>query len=236
MHIFDRIQFDEPTHTYTLDGQPLTSVSRTLDRVKPKFDAAAMAPRTAARTGQSVEEVLAEWEAKKVAGQQRGERVHKHIQSVLLGHYDPTDPFLALNELPPEETAFNRFWTGPTRQLLTLEKCEWIVGDAELGIAGRLDALFHSSHTDKLHIWDWKSGKFRFESDYRKKLLPPFGDLDDCEFKLYSLQASLYRLIVERGLGVELGECYILHMDARGVGVFYQADDYRERLLAWLTS
>jgi hypothetical protein len=234
MHIFDQIIFDEPTHTYTLDGKPLTSVSRTLDRVKAPFDRELIAGKMARKSGRPVADILAEWEEKGRLSREKGERVHAHIERVLKGQQDD-DPFLALNTLLPEEKAFNSFWESDARKLLTLERAEWIVGDAELGIGGRLDALFYSPKTQKRHIWDWKTGsKFRTSNQW-DRMLEPFGDLDDCELQIYSLQASLYRLIVERGTGEELGDSYILYLGPDG-HLIHRAIDYRARLLAWLTS
>ncbi|MBA3533760.1 MAG: PD-(D/E)XK nuclease family protein [Ardenticatenales bacterium] len=205
--VFDQIAYDEASHTYTLNGQALTSVGRMIDYVKQPFDAPTIAARTAAKTGQTVEEVLAMWETKRVAAQQRGERVHRYIERVLRGQQDAadSDTFLALNDKLPEEHAFDSFWeqTGSKLQVL---KTEWIVGDAELGVAGRLDSLFSSPATNRDHVWDWKTGS-RFNTSNRWQiLLPPFDDLDDCEFNCYSLQLSLYRLIVERNLQAGLGD------------------------------
>jgi hypothetical protein len=234
-HIFDRIAFDEPTHTYTLNGQPLRSVSSVISKLRKPFDADYWAPRKAAERGITEEEIRAEWKANREAGQAKGERVHAHIEQVIRGTLDLADPFLALNELLPEEKAFNRFWGELSLGgSIELSKWEWIVGDPELSVAGRLDALVYSPATGKRHIWDWKTGT-KFNTSSRYKFLHPWDEVDDCELTYYSAQASLYRLIVERGTGEELGDSYILYLGSDEVKV-HKAIDYRERLLAWLTS
>lgn len=235
-HIFDEIQFDEPTHTYTLDGRPLTSVGRTLDRLKPAFDRPTKAASTARRTGQTIEEVLAEWDGKRDASLALGTRVHEHIEKVLRGQHNPLepDPFLALNKSLPEEEAFDAFWAQLGHRL-TLERAEWIIGDAGLRIGGRPDAIFQSPDTGMFHLWDWKTGKCESSNRF-EQLLAPFDDLPNCAVAIYSLQASLYRLILERNTDLVFGDSYLLHLQGSGEFRVIRVDDYRERLLAWLTS
>jgi ATP-dependent exoDNAse (exonuclease V) beta subunit len=233
-HIFDRITFEPESHTYILDGQELTSVGRTLDRLKPVFDRPGKAASTARRTGQTVEEVLAEWDAKRDASLALGTRVHEHIELVLTGAYEPADPFLALNTISPEERAFNRFWQEIGSRL-RLERAEWIIGDAVLGIGGRPDAIFASPDTGQFHLFDWKTGKCESFNKW-ENLLAPFDDLSNCAVAIYSLQASLYRLILERNTDLVFGDSYLLHLQSSGEFRVIKVDDYRARLLDWLTS
>lgn len=235
-HIFDQIVFDEATHTYTLDGQPLTSVGRTLDRVKPAFDEQRIAERSAAKGGRTVGEVLDEWKAKREASLALGTRVHSHIERVLTRQHNPLkpDPFLALNKSLPEEEAFDAFWAQLGHRL-TLERAEWIIGDATLGLGGRPDAIFQSPDTGQFHLWDWKTGKCE-DSNRWESLLRPFDDLPNCAVSIYSLQASLYRLILERNTEMIFGDSYLLHLQSSGEFRVIRVDDYRERLLTWLTS
>jgi hypothetical protein len=98
-------------------------------------------------------------------------------------------------------------------------------------VAGTVDALFSSNKTNREHIADWKTGKFRTFSPYGERLLKPFNDLHNCQAVMYSLQTSLYRLILERQ-GHAMGTSWIIHLD--GEARAHKCLDLRERLLAWI--
>ncbi len=202
-------------------------MSRVVERVKLRFEVERVAGR------------VAEWEDKKVAGLQRGELVHAYIERVLRSQElpaAPQDPFLAGNEvLLPEMEAFDAWWANHRSHVILLAT-EWIIGDRELGIAGTLDSLVYSSRTRRHHILDWKTNS-RFGTSSRwQKLLEPFADLDDCELSCYSLQLSLYRLILERTLPeLTLGDSYLIHLSRDGRPTAHRALDLRHRALEWLT-
>jgi hypothetical protein len=230
--VFSSIVFDQKHHTYTLDGKRLASVTGLVSKLKNPFDSAYWAQRKADERGVAVQVILDEWDAKGKASIERGHKVHEYIAKVLLGQ-DQADPFLALNGKLPEMQAFDGLWKqigGLTRPV----EVEWVVGDGELGVAGTVDTLFYSDMTGQHHVWDWKTGdKFKANNPFQR-LLPPFDDLDECEVNTYSVQTSLYRLIVERNLGLAVGESYIVHLAGNGEYHLHKALDLRERVEKWL--
>lgn len=231
---FANIQFNKASHGYTLNGRRLTSVTKIISQLKPPFDADYWSQKKADERGVTKEVILQEWDAKRQASIERGDRVHDYIQKVLLGLMTtPVDPFLALNTDLPEMRAFDTFW-GHLAAKIKVRNTEFVIGDEELGLAGTTDALFYSLVTEYHHVWDWKTGeKFKIGNRFGS-LLPPFDDLDDCEWIIYSLQTSLYRLIIERNTHIVTGDSYILHLDPQGTFTVHQALDLRERLLGWL--
>lgn len=233
--LFSEIVFDKVSHTYRLDGRRLPSVTSLVNRLKPPFDADYWAQRKADERGVEKAAILAEWEAKRQAGFERGTRVHEYIAGVLQGDQLVDDPFLGLNARLPEMAAFDELWKQLCREMkVRAIKAEWIVGDGEMGFAGTLDALLYSETTNQFHIFDWKTGdKFRVANGFQT-LLSPFGDLDDCELVAYSLQMSFYRLAVERNAGLVLGDSYLVHLDGAGEFHIHGALDLRERAEAWL--
>jgi hypothetical protein len=230
--VFSDIQFNSQFHTYTLNGQILHSVTKRINSLKPAFDSAYWAQRKADERGVTADVILAEWEAKRQAGFDKGNRMHAYIQQVLKGE-TTLDPFLALSDRLPDMDAFDRAW-ATLQGVVTVEQCEWIVGDAGLGVAGTLDALLLDQRSGLYHIWDWKTGsKFNLDNRFQR-LLVPFDDLDDCELVVYSLQVSLYRLIIERNLpSLLMGDCYIAQLSDNWYQ-FHKALDLRDRLLQWL--
>lgn len=233
---FSQIKFNSRYHRYWYDGRELTSVSKTLGRIKPPFDAPTIAARVADREGRTVEAVLAEWDRKRQSGLSRGTQVHQYIERVLHGEFSVrSDPVLDLNETLPEIGAFDQFWRRLQGAIAPqVEQIEWVVGDAALGVAGTLDALLLDTNQGTLHLFDWKTGsKFRTDNPWQT-LLPPFDDLDDCELINYSLQVSLYRLMIERNTDLELESGYIVHLAEDGSYQTFEALDLGEPLLAWL--
>lgn len=231
---FAEIIFDQASHSYTYHGAPLTSVSRIVSQLKPPFDREGIAAKTAIKRGVGVATVLAEWDKARDMSMARGKRVHEWIAQRLLDRLPAqTDMFLALNQRLPEMDAFERFWNEKPNETPVIQ-VEWVVGDAELEIAGTVDAVLNGPYQQP-SIFDWKTGKdFKTENRFQK-LLPPFDDLDDCDLSSYSLQLSLYRLIVERNTPNHLGDSYIVHLTSEGEYIIHKALDLRERLLNYLT-
>lgn len=225
MNAFDKIKFRRKDHTYWLGEQPLTSVTQTISRIAPKFDADGNAARMAARDGTTKEAILELWQRKSRAALDKGTAVHAFIEQIIKGKR----PKCAI----PEAQAWLEWWRGAKRYLDPVG-VEMIVGDSELGVAGTMDFLAHSSKNGKTTIIDWKTGsKFETENRWGRFLLPPFSDLPDNELHRYSLQVSLYRLILERAGFANMGESYIVHLGPEKAHA-YKAHDYRKRLEAWL--
>lgn len=230
---FADIVFNEQYHSYAYQGRRLTSVSKIIAPLKPTTNWDAKAQKTAAERGVGVEVVKAEWEANRQKAMARGSRVHEWIAKRLTDRLPVfPDPFLAMNERLPEMDGFERFWSERPDAGSPAMWVEWVVGDAELGIAGTIDAVVPGK--DTLHLFDWKTGKSFTTENRFSKLLAPFNDLDDCDLTNYSLQLSLYRLIVEHNTDLALGDSYIVHLDGDGSYTVYKADDLRERLIEWL--
>lgn len=233
---FTDIRFDAEAHRYFIGDQELASVTKTIKRLQKPFDKEGIAARTAAREGKSIQQVLAEWEAKAEKGRALGTLVHSHIQRILLGIPDEQssfDTFLSLNTLAPEINAFNHLWSELSPKVIyDLTDIEFVVGDADLGLAGTVDSMFYSKETGQHHLWDWKTGKFETSNRWQK-LFPPFDYLEDCQLNVYSLQVSLYRLIIESNTDLDLGDSYLVHLSPDGYQV-HRAVDLRAKLISWL--
>ena len=226
MTLFDQVQFDRATHTYTLHGQELISVTTLLKRLQPPFDALYWSERKAPSLGMSAEALREQWDRKRARGLARGTRVHYFAEAALRGELMQT------RHLRDEERAFFAFWQA-ARDQFTVLHTEQVVADAELGVAGSLDALLLHRASGRLTLWDWKTGD-HFREGSRYHLLAPFADVPDCELHRYSLQLSLYWLIVERNTEYVIDGARLVHLAPGGHHAIYEAIDYRARLLDWL--
>ena len=126
---------------------------------------------------------------------------------------------------------FNLIYAKHLHKLEPL-KFEQRVFSVEWGLAGTFDALF--LWKDKLVILDWKTNKsFTTENSYGEKLLEPFQDYEKCHLNEYSIQISLYSLILEKiGLDVKVG--YILYIGPEGDPQIYKCHDFKRILEEYL--
>lgn len=230
---FSQITFDNKTHTYRHGTQTLLSVTSVIDRLKPPFDKDGISARLAEKEGRDQAEILKEWERSGEESRDKGTRVHGYIEDVLDGKIDPT--MRAINDRIPEMDAFDEAWRRMVGGLnvKTIEK-EKIVGDCNFGVAGRCDAILEFSGNPC--IFDWKTGKKFDEFNHYEKLLPPFDSEDNCHLNAYSIQVSLYRLMIERNTPMRMGDPYILHLRSNGSFHLYRAKDYRARIAGWLAN
>ena len=224
------VVFNDANHTYTCDGQLLPSVTTILKRIKPAFDKEGISAKCAAKEGVSQAEILAQWKASSDAALAKGKALHANAELAAL----KPETWLQSTHTMVEINAWNLWWTR-ARKSMTPVAVEYVMADTDLGVAGTLDMLAESSKTSQRHVFDWKTGKkFGIKNDWGRKLLPPFEDLDDCELNVYSLQTSIYRLMLENR-NYDCGESWIVHILGGSV-VPHRALDLRERAADWLIS
>ena len=126
---------------------------------------------------------------------------------------------------------FNKIYYEKIHKLTPI-KFEQRVFSTKWNLAGTFDALF--SYQDKLVIVDWKTNKkFDTSSNWNKKLLTPFDSEDECKLTEYSIQISLYALMLEE-VGLEIKNGLILHIGPEGEPNLYKFKDYREILRNYL--
>ena len=87
-------------------------------------------------------------------------------------------------------------------------------------------------------IGDWKTNK-EFRSDDHpkgryKKLLHPFSHLWENHLNEYSIQVSLYRLILEDEIGLETNGGFLCHIGPEGPAKIHPIKDLRDHLRIYL--
>ena len=142
---FKELQFDASKHSYEVRGKPLTSVSKTIHKYVEKVDFDKIAGFVAKKRGITKAEVLAEWEAKKIASCNQGTLVHTFGENYN-GMQKPTNGF---------EEAIVKFWDNIPDYIEPF-LFELQMFSETLGIAGTSDIILFNRKTGKFIIADYK--------------------------------------------------------------------------------
>lgn len=210
-----RLEFDEPTHTYTVDGEVYDSVTTVVEGLFKPFDADYWAARKTSTPAEAAA-LKAEWEARGKEARDQGTLMHSRIEAYYLGETPPAE-WLA-------DSTFGLFAHFATEVRLCPLRTEWRIYHEESRLAGTLDFL--AIRPDRsLEIWDWKrssklvdaSGNVAMYSRYGDKGLYPVEHLDDTTYNHYALQVSIYRYILEKKYGLSIAACKlgVFHPDNR---------------------
>lgn len=220
---FKELQFDAQKHSYEVRGKPLTSVSKTISKYVEKVDFDKIAGFIAKKRGITKAEVLAEWEAKKIASCQQGTLVHTFGENYN-GLQKPTNGF---------EEAIVKFWDNIPDYIEPF-LFELQMFSETLGIAGTSDIILFNRKTGKFILADYKTNEDLFKNYKGKTLLAPFEDLLDSPYNKYQLQLSMYQLLFEQ-CGFEVESRKIIWLKPNGTYENFKTEDLTQKLLKELT-
>ncbi len=231
--------FDEASHTYSYlnpdTGRPVQtfkSVTGFLGQFKKPFDSEMIAGIVAKKRGVSKKIILAEWKEISDIALKLGTNVHKWIED----YYNGENP-----ELPTVENEYERvqmflkLYEDKLHKFKPLHQ-EFRVFSRKWGLAGTLDALFQLN--DGIYVGDWKTNK-KFTTDLqpegrKQKLLYPFDDMWDNSLNGYSIQLSMYRLMLQEESGYETNGGFLVWIGPNGKPEMHKIVDLRDRLYNFL--
>lgn len=225
--------FDPVKHKYYLDGEHFISVTQFISKFHAKFDTEFWSKKKAEQAGVSQEEMLNEWKQLNDRANEIGTATHNWIENYYNGIYQnlPTD----LDVID----RINKFNVAYAKWLykLTPIKFEQRIFSRKWKIAGMMDSLF--SYNGNVFILDWKTNK-KFTHDEHEKgqfesLLEPFNDFFKNHLNEYSIQVSLYKLIL-REIGIDVKACYLLHIGPAEEAKMYKAHDLSDILEKYLSN
>lgn len=224
-HIRDeRIQFEEESHTYTIDGtrKGWTSCTGFLHHFFGQFDPDAVIAKmmaspnwaTSKYYGMTAEAIKKQWADKGTASSVAGTRMHLDIE-----HFYNTNA-ASMEEALATMTG-NDAWTPAAGaewdyfmdyQRNYVEKAgfkpfrtEWLVFDEEHKVAGSIDMVYLKPD-GTLAIYDWKRvEELKVENKFQSGL-GPVAHLPDTNYWHYSLQLNVYRYILEKHYGFRVSE------------------------------
>lgn len=234
-----RFTFHEESHVYRYGGVKYDSVTTFLKTFKEPFNKEFWSKKKAVERGVDTSVILNEWKVKADTATDLGSRVHKYIEDFWCG----------IRESPADDDSeytrrVNKFLDLYSRKFTTLVplKPELRIFSRKWRLAGTIDQpfLFWDSIREKvfLIIGDWKTnGEFKDDSHPKgkyKKLLRPFNHLYENHHNEYSIQISMYRLILEDELGIETEGGFLCHIGPDGDPKIYPAKDLTELLRVYL--
>jgi len=235
---FDKLVFDEPSHTYKVTGTGLKPVSTVIkDFVRP-FDSQKMSGFTAKKQGKTQKEVLASWEEIKNKACDYGTMVHDFGERYVIDKYDVVSQlnFKSVyqhlkkgEELSPKELALIKFWN---------KKPEWYkpvclelrMFCMEMGVAGTADIILVDTRDNTLVIADYKTNKDLFKNYKDQKLLGIFRELKDCPYSKYVIQLSMYQILLEL-TGYKVSRRFLVWLKDDGDYTVYDTPNVTDKLL-----
>jgi hypothetical protein len=215
------IEFDEPTHRYTVNGTSAgwSSCTGFLHAFFPHFD-----PDSTIRKmmkspkwpqskyyGMTADEIKTQWSNSGKDASEAGTAMHLGIEMFHNGAEHLIDSTV-------KETAEWRYFQNYWRECgedLEPYRTEWEVWSEEHKLAGSIDMIYRRKSDGKFVIYDWKRSKdIKTANDFETGY-PPLNHLPNCNYWHYTLQLNVYKWFLETFYGLEVVDLYliILHPD-----------------------
>ncbi len=204
-----QLVFDEPTHTYTVQGKPYQSVTQWVDSHFKPFDADEVIQKMMASRnwhnskyyGSDPLAIKASWKQNGEEQAALGTALHADIE---LHYNDPS----AVHNTSKEWTHCEQFFRD--HQHMTPFRTEWRIWDEQLQLAGTIDMVFRNQD-GTVSLYDWKRSKeFKHENRWQNATTPQLSYLPDCNVSHYRLQLTMYKAILERNYDLRVRDMFLV--------------------------
>lgn len=227
---FKDLIFDELTHTYTKDSSRLNSVSSIVKTYYNEFKSNEIANICAINHNKSndikktAQDFIKEWNLKGKTAREKGTKIHKFANN----YPNFTEPTI------DEHYAVIEFYNQlPSNYEVVLLEFP-LYSDS---YAGTPDKILYNKKTRKLVISDYKTGGDLFKNYKGQKLKEPFTGLLDTPFNRYSIQQSLYKILLESKTPYKVEECWLIHLPDKtynkyiALDLSHQLKEHNERTI-----
>ena len=216
-------KFDPRYHKYTYLGDQFTSVTTFIKQFHKPFEEDFWSKKKAEELGVPQEFILNEWKENREYASDVGTDTHQWIEDYFNKEWKPLSTNIDVIK------RINKFNVLYATQLYKLEplKFEVRIFSKLWKIAGTIDSLF--IYRGKIYLLDWKTNKAYTHVGGYEMMLHPFEEYYKNHHNEYSIQLSLYALILEEW-GFDVGGVYIVHIGPEDEGKLYPAVDMREKL------
>lgn len=169
-------------------------------------------------------DVLEQWDAESIVGTTRGSYIHNYLENrenrtlddpelPSLNNLSTTRQIQYYNSIRTAVSICDSYLEFQYENLIPVG-IECIVGNAELGLAGRFDRLYFNKLSNDYEIWDFKTDKKISTKPFGKETFNLFN-LPNTDLHKYSLQTSFYKYMIEQAIPVKLGTSRIVHIDIK---------------------
>jgi len=209
-HLRDsRISFDEPTHSYTIDGSKngIMSVTTLIHQYFPHFNAKEVIKKMQKNMpekykGMTNKEIEKMWQDSGKEASSLGTTLHKSIEYFYndINHDNNSNEYNYFLEF--NENVKNR---------LRPYRTEWSIFRTELKLAGQLDMLYEIiDKPGEYALYDWKRVKeIKTENSFEKGK-EGLNHLDHCNYNHYSIQLNIYKRLLETLYGLKIVEMFLV--------------------------
>lgn len=223
--------FDSNIHEYRYNGVRYISVTQLIQEFHTKFDQEFWSKKKSEERGIDQDEIIREWKEKNDYANFVGNSTHTWIENYFNGIYQQLPNNI---DLINRINKFNIIYAKDLYKLSPI-KFEIRIFSRKYPIAGTIDSLF--LFKDKIIMIDWKTnGKFTHDDHVDGKyenLLDPFCDIFKNHLNEYSIQLSLYSLILQE-YGINVAACYLLHIGPDTDPKIYRAHNFVDRIKTYL--
>lgn len=204
-----QLVFDEPTHTYTVQGNPYQSVTQWVGSHFKPFDAdeviqKMMASRNWPKSkyyGTDPLAIKASWKQNSEEQAALGTALHADIE---LHYNDPS----AVRNVSKEWAHCEQFFRD--HQHLEPLRTEWRIWDEHVQVAGTIDMVFRNQD-GTVSLYDWKRSKeFKHENRWQNAVTRELSHLPDCNVSHYRLQLTMYKAILERNYDLRVRDMFLV--------------------------
>lgn len=218
-NFFGNLKFDAEEHTYKHNKRYLNSVSSVIKNYVEPFDADRIAGYVAKSRGVSKEDILLEWEMKKVKACEKGNRVHNFGENYKKGMI-ASDGY---------EKAVISFWDSIPKHIEPF-LFELQMFSLEKNLVGTADIILYNTKTGNFVIADYKTNIDLYKNYRGKKMLYPFDDMLDMPLSKYKIQLSLYQYLFEQ-CGFKVEQRKIIWLKEDGTFDDIQVENLIDRII-----
>lgn len=220
-----RVHFDEPTHTYSIDGSSdgVTSTTTLIHSFFPHFNAdkvlSKMRDKAQKYPNMTDAEIKKMWSDSGKTASKLGTEMHASIENF----YNSSGEFKTDTK---EFSLFLQFQREIVEeQKLEPYRTEWSVFDERIKLAGQIDMIYRKPD-GTFALYDWKRIKELKLDNRWEKGHGPCSHLEHCNRVHYSLQLNIYRTLLETLYGLKVSEMHlvILHPDNDEYIVYHISD------------
>lgn len=194
------IKFTEEGHTYIdSKNQSYISVTTLIGKAFREFDSQAIAEKCAKRDNITVEELLNQWEEKRVNAAYSGTRLHENCENKILGNLDKLHNPRDIMEKIRFDAAFKIIDNIKSKYKPISMEPEKLIFSPDFGIAGSIDLLVKLSDLAYI-IFDWKVlSKDLSKTGFNNECgcILPTLNIQHSNYWHYALQLQIYENILK---------------------------------------